>query len=60
MRYFRALEDKTELDGLIRDYSVMHRVVTNSSPVIRQLSGGQNWTILYQDSAQRVYRVPLN
>lgn len=59
-RYFRALEDKTELEGLIRDYSVTHLIVANASPVVRQLSGEQNWTILYQDSARRVYRVPLN
>ncbi len=59
-RYFRALEDRTELDGLIRDYRVTHLIVANTSPVVRQLSGERNWMILYQDSARRVYRVPSN
>ncbi len=57
-RYFRALEDKTQLDELIHDYGVTHLIVANQSPVVRQLSGDQNWMILYQDSDRRVYRVP--
>ncbi|MEY4702092.1 MAG: hypothetical protein RL326_2279 [Pseudomonadota bacterium] len=57
-RYFRATEDQTELDGLIREYGVTHLIVGNESPVVRQLSEERNWMILYQDSARRVYRVP--
>lgn len=57
-RYFRALEDKTELDRLIGEYGVTHLIVANTSPVVGQLSGEPNWMILYQDSDQRVYRVP--
>lgn len=56
-RYFRALEDKTELEGIIRDYGVTHLIIANTSPVVGQLSEEQNWTILYQDPARRVYRV---
>jgi hypothetical protein len=59
-RYFGALEDKTELEGLIRDYGVTHLIVAKTSPVVPQLSEELNWTILYQDSARRVYRVPSN
>lgn len=40
-RYFGALEDQTELDGLIRDYGVTHLIVANESAVVRQLSGSE-------------------
>jgi hypothetical protein len=59
-RYFRALEDKTELEELVREYGVTHLIVASTSSVVPRLSGEQNWTILYQDSFRRVYRVPTN
>ena len=59
-RYFRALEDRTELEELVREYGVTHLILSSMSPVVAQLSGEQNWTILYQDSSRRVYRVPTN
>lgn len=59
-RYFRALQDRTELEGIIRDYGVTHLIIANTDPVVGQLSEEQNWMILYQDTTRRVYRVRSN
>ena len=59
-RYFRALEDKTELERLLGDYGVTHLIIATSSPLVGQLSDERNWMILYQDTSRRVYRVRLH
>jgi hypothetical protein len=59
-QYFRALEDKTELERLLGDYGVTHLIIATSSPLVGQLSDERNWMILYQDTSRRVYRVRLH